>query len=73
VLPSSLFLSVIKSLEQGVLLTERRDRTRGEALRNWLDQRVMPAFAGRVLPLDTDVARRCASLHVPIPRPSGTP
>ena len=25
----------------------------------------MPAFAGRVLAIDTTVARRCAGLHVP--------
>ncbi|WP_295392899.1 HepT-like ribonuclease domain-containing protein [uncultured Thiodictyon sp.] len=28
-----------------------------------------PAFAGRVLPVDTAVARSCARLHVPAPRP----
>jgi predicted nucleic acid-binding protein len=68
--PSSLFLSVITilELEQGVLLIERRDRTQGAALRNWLDHRVLPAFAGRVLPIDTDVTRRWARLHVPDPQ-----
>ena len=33
-----------------------------------LDQHVLPAFAGRVLPVDTRVAQRCAALHVPDPR-----
>jgi hypothetical protein len=29
---------------------------------------VLPAFAGRVLPIDTDVARHCARLYVPNPQ-----
>ena len=29
----------------------------------------MPAFEGRVLPVDIAVARRAAQLHVPDPRP----
>ena len=70
VLPSSLFLSVITilELELGVLLVERRDPAQGGVLRAWLDHRVLPAFADRVLPIDTDVAKRCARLHVPDPR-----
>jgi toxin FitB len=70
VLPSSLFVSVITILELqlGVLLVERRDPAQGGVLRAWLDHRVLPAFADRVLPIDTDVARRCARLHVPDPR-----
>ena len=70
VLPSSLFLSAITilELELGVLLAERRDPTQGTVLRAWLDNRVLPAFADRVLPIDAEVARRCARLHVPDPR-----
>src|SRR4051794_24275524 len=64
---SSLFLSVITilELELGVLLMERRDAAQGTVLRAWLDLRVLPAFAGRVLPIDINVSRRCAKLHVP--------
>jgi toxin FitB len=66
-----LFLSVIviQELEIGVLLAERRDPTQGSLLRIWLDEHVLPAFAGRILPVDTPVARRSAALHVPDPRP----
>ena len=28
----------------------------------------MPAFDGRILPVDAAVARRCARLHIPDPR-----
>lgn len=31
----------------------------------------MPAFSGRVLPVDVAVAQRCAALHVPDPRSEG--
>jgi toxin FitB len=66
-----LFLSVIsvEELEIGVLLAERRDRTQGAVLRAWLDRHVLPAFAGRILSLDTAIARSSARLHVPDPRP----
>ena len=66
----SLFLSVITllELETGVLLIERRDSSQGVILRRWLEMQVMPAFSGRILAVDTPVARRCARLHVPDPR-----
>ncbi len=67
---AGLFLSVISllELEMGVLLIERRDPAQGVILRAWLDGQVLPAFAGRILAVDTAVARRCARLHVPDPR-----
>lgn len=67
---NSLFLSAITilELETGVLQVERRDPTQGAILRSWLDDHVLPAFAERVLPVDTAVAQRCAKLHVPDPR-----
>lgn len=52
-------------LETGVLQIERRDTAQGALLRAWLDGHVLPEFAGRVLPVDTAVAQRCARLHVP--------
>ncbi len=68
--PTSLFVSVITimELELGVLSIEQRDSIQGALLRAWLDHRVLPTFADRVLPIDTEVARRCANLHVPDPR-----
>ena len=64
------FLSAITilELETGVLLIERRDSTQGAILRSWLDTHVLPAFTGRILPVDTVVAQCCAKLHVPDPR-----
>lgn len=66
-----LFLSVIviQELEIGTLLAERRDPAKGAILRAWLDEHVLSAFAERILPVDTAVARRSASLHVPDARP----
>jgi toxin FitB len=66
-----LFLSVIslQELEIGTLLAERRDPARGAVLRRWLEEHVLPAFAERILPVDTAVARRSAALHVPDQRP----
>ena len=70
-LPSaSLYISVISvlELEIGILLIDRRDKEQGAILRAWLDGHVLPTFSGRILAIDTDVARRCATLHVPNPR-----
>jgi hypothetical protein len=65
-----MFLSAISvlELEMGVLLVERRDRSQGQRLRSWLDYQVLPAFSERILPIDTQVALRCAALHVPNPQ-----
>ena len=67
---ASLYLSVISilELEIGILLIERRDSKQGRILRVWMDGHVLPAFAGRILAIDTAVVQRCASLHVPDPR-----
>ena len=67
--PAALYLSVISvlELELGVLLVERRDRAQGARLRAWFEEHVLPAFEERILPIDTEVARRCAGLHVPDP------
>jgi len=69
--PGSLFLSAITvhELELGIQLMERRDSTQGVLLRRWLEQAVLPTFAGRILPVDATVARRSAALHVPNPQP----
>ena len=66
----ALYVSVITilELEMGVLRLERRDLPQGLVLREWLDKHVLPAFDGRVLPIDAAVVRRCAPLHVPNPR-----
>ena len=65
------WLSVIclLELETGVLRMERRDASQGALLRQWLEQGVVAHFAGRMLDVNVAVARRCASLHVPDPRP----
>lgn len=67
---SNFFLSSISvlELELGILLMERKDATQGAVLRSWLDNQVLPRFEGRILPVDTTVAQRCAHLHVPDPR-----
>src|SRR5580704_7147021 len=67
---ASLYISVISvlELEMGILLIERRDKEQGAILRAWLDRHVLPTFSARILAIDTDVARRCSTLHVPNPR-----
>src|SRR5271168_4753026 len=74
-LPSaSLYISVVSvlELEIGILLIagrekDRRDKEQGAFLRAWMDRHVLPTFSGRILAIDTAVAQRCATLHVPNP------
>lgn len=64
---ADMYLSVITimEVELGIALLERRDSRQAGVLRLWLHEKVMPAFTGRVLPVDTAIALRCARLHVP--------
>jgi predicted nucleic acid-binding protein len=68
--PADLFLSAITILEieAGTLMLQRRDKVQGAMLRAWIDDKVLPTFENRILPVDTAVALRCARLRVPDPR-----
>jgi len=68
---SELFLSSISilELETGALLLTRRDGGQGGLIQQWIEDRVLTAFAERILAVDSAVARRCALLHVPDRRP----
>jgi len=67
---ASFFLSTISILEieLGALSIARKDTAQGAILRAWIDGQILPRFEGRILPIDTAVAQRCARLHVPNPR-----
>lgn len=66
-----LFLSVMSifEFEVGIRRMERRDKKQAAILRAWLQSRVLEAFKGRILSVDTEISLRCAVLHVPDPRP----
>jgi predicted nucleic acid-binding protein len=49
-------------LENSVAKAERRDRLQAAPLRAWLDDQVMKAFDGRILPVDAGVVRKRAAL-----------
>jgi predicted nucleic acid-binding protein len=63
---ADLYLSVITvmEVEVGIALVERRDAQQANVLRLWLREKVMPAFAGRILGIDATIALRSARLHV---------
>jgi toxin FitB len=67
--PVGVFLSAISVLEieRGILRVVRRDGPQGAMLRVWFEERILPAFEGRILAVDVTVARRCARLHIPNP------
>jgi toxin FitB len=62
-----LYLSAITilELERGILSIQRRDIDQGSRLRAWMDSRVRPEFAERIISIDEVIATRCAHLHIP--------
>lgn len=59
----------VLELEIGVLCAERRDAAQGALLRQWLENGVLARFSERILDVNVAIARRCANLHIPDPRP----
>lgn len=57
--------TTVAEIDRGVAAKERSDPTQGEVLRRWFEDRVLPAFAGRVLPFDLPAARILATYRVP--------
>jgi len=59
-----LFISALNLLEieNAAARLGRKDRAAGLLIREWIDSHLMPAFEGRVLPVDAKVVRRRAQL-----------
>lgn len=57
--------TTISEIERGVVAKERTDPAQGRLLRRWFEERVLTAFAGRVLPFDLAAARVLAGYRVP--------
>ena len=68
--PADIYISVITffEIEKGIKQVELRDRTQGAILRDWLENHVLKYWGDNILPIDTNVARVCANLHVPDPK-----
>ena len=63
-MPSTLFISAISMLEfeSGAKQLDRRDKTSGAAIRRWLEERLRPAFVGRIIAIDDAIVRRWSQL-----------
>lgn len=57
--------TTVAEIERGVAALERSDTEQGAVLRRWFSDRVLPAFADRVLPFDLAAARVLATYRVP--------
>lgn len=58
----------ILEAEEGALRLQRRDPARCVQLLAWVEH-LLVSFHGRIISVDTAVARQAASLHYPNPRP----
>lgn len=61
---TGMFISVLTITELGIAAQDaaRSDKAHAAAIRAWLNARVVPAFSGRVLPVDSAVAKRAGEL-----------
>lgn len=57
--------TTVAEIERGVAALERSDIEQGAVLRRWFSERVLPAFADRILPFDLAAARVLATYRVP--------
>ena len=59
-----LFISALNLLEieNAAARLGRKDRSAGLVVREWIDNHLMPAFEGRVLPVDAAIVRRRGQL-----------
>lgn len=57
--------TTVAEIERGVAALERSDTEQGVVLRRWFSERVLPAFADRILPFDLGAARVLATYRVP--------
>lgn len=62
----SMFLSALSlvELENAAALAARQGKATGAAWRGWVDGQLLPAFEGRILPVDLSVVRRRATLSM---------
>jgi hypothetical protein len=60
-----LLLSFVLLYQRRISAVINAFATQGALLRRWLEERVLPAFDERILPIDLQVARRCARLRIP--------
>ncbi len=65
----SISVMTVYEIELGILAVARRDPAQAGRLRDWFTTQLLPGFADRILPVDTAVALRAASLSVPDRRP----
>lgn len=59
---------VVFEIRLGALLIDRRDPVQGALMLKWIEKDIISRFEGRIFPVDTEVAKRAAELHVPNPR-----
>lgn len=69
--PEQTFINimVLKELEFGILLKEKKDPIQGQLFRQWFNEQVLKSFEGRILNLNQKTASICAHLNVPNIRP----
>ncbi|MDO4698000.1 MAG: type II toxin-antitoxin system VapC family toxin [Pasteurellaceae bacterium] len=56
---------ILMELERGILGLERKDPEQGRRLRFWLEYEIHPAFENKILPINAETTKICATLHIP--------
>lgn len=65
--PSETWISVVtlSEIQTGILNVARKDDAQAQLLKLWFENKVLPVYQERVLPIDTAVALLAAHLHIP--------
>jgi predicted nucleic acid-binding protein len=69
--PAELYLSAVAvfEIEMGILKLALPNEGQASRLKAWFRDYVLPAFSGKVLPIDEDIATIFAAMMVPKTRP----
>ena len=59
----------VAELEFGAALAAHKQQAHAVLLRRWIDNIILPGFAGRTIAVDAVIAQRYGHLQVPDPRP----
>jgi predicted nucleic acid-binding protein len=68
--PEQLFLSAVSLFDLETAATRHAPREKAQTVRlqRWIDEQVLPAFAGRIVPLDAAIVGRRRSVTLSDPR-----
>lgn len=65
--PSETMISVVSlsEIQTGILLKARKDKIQAQYLTQWFEQKLLPIYRARTLPITADIALLAAQFRIP--------